>query len=123
MQIKYEDFVLDPDLHLARIYKAVGVDPDVVNRTISVRTDTNSKYEKRYCDDLVKSLAARQAHRQMDGKVGGKVRGYGYDLNDYYCPEAAAAESAMAPSIVPASRANSIDETASSREYQPQEEL
>lgn len=79
--VRFEDFVQDPDRHLAEVYRAVGLDPASARRTIEVRRDTNDKYFARYCAQLLRDERAHTAHTAMAAEYNRRVRRLGYDIS------------------------------------------
>jgi hypothetical protein len=77
-EMRFEDFVRDPNAELARAYGFLGLEP--VETALDVRPDANDAYLRRWADEG-RTISGRIAHARIRRELGERVRALGYDLD------------------------------------------
>jgi Sulfotransferase family len=78
LEVRFEDFVADPDAVLAEVYGFLGLEP--VPTSVQVRPDANEAYLERWRAEG-RTLRGRLAHRRIRRELADRVRALGYDLD------------------------------------------
>lgn len=79
LEVRFEDFVRDPNALLADAYRFLGLEP--MPTALEVRPDANAAYLERWRAEG-RSLKGRFEHGRIRREVGERVRALGYDLDE-----------------------------------------
>jgi Sulfotransferase family len=77
-EVRFEDFVADPDAALAGVYAFLGLEP--VPTGLEVRPDANDAYLRRW-DEERRTIRGRIAHARIRRELAGRVAALGYELD------------------------------------------
>jgi Sulfotransferase family len=77
-EVRFEDFVRDPDAELARLEAFLGLDP--APTTEEIRTDANEQYFARWRREG-RTLRGRIPQARIRRELGARVEAFGYDLD------------------------------------------
>jgi hypothetical protein len=76
-EVRFEDFVRDPNAVLGRAYAFLGLSP--VATALEVRRDANEAYLRRWAEES-RTIRGRMAHARIRRELGERVDALGYDL-------------------------------------------
>lgn len=79
LEVRFEDFVRDPNAVLADVYGFLQVEP--TETALEVRPDANDHYLERWRREA-RTLRGRREHRLIRRELGERVRELGYDLDE-----------------------------------------
>ena len=88
LEVRFEDFLRDPDGLLARVYGFLGLEPRPTS--LEIRPDGNEAYFRRWREDE-ESVAGRLRHRLLRRDLEEDVGAFGYSLGDLELSGAASA--------------------------------
>jgi len=99
LEVRFEDFVGDPEGELARVYGFVGVEARATS--LDIDAQSNGRYFARWRTEEA-SLAGRVSHGLIRRRLGARVAAFGYSLVDL---EAGGAPGEVSPSAAAEERA------------------
>jgi len=79
LEVRFEDFVRNPDAELRRVYGFLGLEPR--GTALEVRPDANEGYFRRWREEEG-SLRGRASHALIRRELGKRVSALGYSLDD-----------------------------------------
>jgi hypothetical protein len=79
LEVRFEDFVRDPDAVLARIYRFVGIESRETD--LEVRPDANEAYFRRWRAEG-RTLRGRLSNSRIRRELEERVNAFGYSLED-----------------------------------------
>jgi len=77
-EVRFEDFVRDPNAELVRAYGFLGLEP--VETALEVRPDADDAYLRRWAEEG-RTIRGRIGHARIRRELGRRVDALGYDLD------------------------------------------